>query len=47
VSTATLMQEPDRKEIMTRDTMMQCLEVIKNTGAHTLDLTGGGARNEP
>src|SRR5690606_7806219 len=23
---------PDRKEIMTRDTMLQCLEVIKNTG---------------
>ncbi len=32
---------PDRKEIMTRDTMQICLEVIKNTGAHTLDLTGG------
>ena len=31
---------PDRKEIMTRETMKQCLEVIKNTGAHTLDLTG-------
>jgi radical SAM/Cys-rich protein len=32
---------PDRKEIMTRNTMKQCLEVIKTTGAHTLDLTGG------
>jgi len=32
---------PDRKEIMTRETMLQCLEVIKKTGAHTLDLTGG------
>ena len=32
---------PDRKEIMTRETMQQCLDVIKNTGAHTLDLTGG------
>ena len=32
---------PDRKEIMTRETMQQCLEVIKKTGAHTLDLTGG------
>ena len=31
---------PDRKEIMTRETMKQCLEVIKNSGAHTLDLTG-------
>jgi len=32
---------PDRKEIMTRDTMKQCLDVINKTGAHTLDLTGG------
>jgi radical SAM/Cys-rich protein len=32
---------PDRKEIMTRETMLQCLEVIKKTEAHTLDLTGG------
>ncbi|AZJ34679.1 arsenosugar biosynthesis radical SAM (seleno)protein ArsS [Tenacibaculum singaporense] len=32
---------PDRKEIMTTETMEQCLEVIQKTGAHTLDLTGG------
>ena len=32
---------PDRKEIMTRETMQQCLDVIAQTGAHTLDLTGG------
>ena len=38
---------PDRKEIMTRETMMQCLEVIRNTGAHTLDLNGRCSRNEP
>ena len=38
---------PDRKEIMTRDTMQQCLEVIKNTGAHTLDLTGGAPEMNP
>ena len=38
---------PDRKEIMTRDTMMQCLEVIRNTGAHTLDLTGGAPEMNP
>ncbi|WP_308990922.1 arsenosugar biosynthesis radical SAM (seleno)protein ArsS [Mariniflexile litorale] len=38
---------PDRKEIMTRDTMSQCLEVIKNTGAHTLDLTGGAPEMNP
>ncbi len=38
---------PDRKEIMTRDTMMQCLNVIKTTGAHTLDLTGGAPEMNP
>ncbi|MBU2922055.1 arsenosugar biosynthesis radical SAM protein ArsS [Winogradskyella psychrotolerans] len=38
---------PDRKEIMTRDTMRQCLEVIKNSGAHTLDLTGGAPEMNP
>ncbi|WP_298530659.1 arsenosugar biosynthesis radical SAM (seleno)protein ArsS [uncultured Algibacter sp.] len=38
---------PDRKEIMTRDTMQQCLEVIKNTGANTLDLTGGAPEMNP
>lgn len=38
---------PDRKEIMTRETMQQCLEVIKNTGAHTLDLTGGAPEMNP
>ncbi|ULC60151.1 arsenosugar biosynthesis radical SAM protein ArsS [Flaviramulus sp. BrNp1-15] len=38
---------PDRKEIMTQETMQQCLEVIKNTGAHTLDLTGGAPEMNP
>lgn len=38
---------PDRKEIMTRNTMQQCLKVIKNTGAHTLDLTGGAPEMNP
>ncbi|MFD1016461.1 arsenosugar biosynthesis radical SAM (seleno)protein ArsS [Winogradskyella rapida] len=38
---------PDRKEIMTRDTMKLCLEVIKNSGAHTLDLTGGAPEMNP
>lgn len=38
---------PDRKEIMTRKTMQQCLEVIKTTGAHTLDLTGGAPEMNP
>ncbi len=38
---------PDRKEIMTKDTMSQCLEVIKRTGVHTLDLTGGAPEMNP
>lgn len=38
---------PDRKEIMTKDTMLQCLKVIKTTGAHTLDLTGGAPEMNP
>ncbi|MDT0675451.1 arsenosugar biosynthesis radical SAM (seleno)protein ArsS [Autumnicola musiva] len=38
---------PDRKEIMTMETMQQCLEVIKTTGAHTLDLTGGAPEMHP
>jgi len=38
---------PDRIEIMTRDTMLQCLEVIKKTEAHTLDLTGGAPEMNP
>lgn len=38
---------PDRKEIMTRETMVQCLEVIRNTKAHTLDLTGGAPEMNP
>ncbi|MDX1279132.1 arsenosugar biosynthesis radical SAM (seleno)protein ArsS [Oceanihabitans sediminis] len=38
---------PDRKEIMTKETMQQCLEVIKNTGAHTLDVTGGAPEMNP
>jgi radical SAM/Cys-rich protein len=38
---------PDRTEIMTRETMQQCLEVIKITEAHTLDLTGGAPEMNP
>ena len=38
---------PDRKEIMTLDTMKQCLEVIHKTAAHTLDLTGGAPEMNP
>lgn len=38
---------PDRKEIMTTETMKQCLDVIRRTGAHTLDLTGGAPEMNP
>ncbi len=38
---------PDRKEIMTRETMQHCLDVIKNTAVHTLDLTGGAPEMNP
>lgn len=38
---------PDRKEIMTQTTMQTCLKVIQNTGAHTLDLTGGAPEMNP
>ena len=38
---------PDRKEIMSKETMEQCLEVIKTTKAHTLDLTGGAPEMNP
>ena len=38
---------PDRKEIMTVETMKQCLEIIKKTEAHTLDLTGGAPEMNP
>ena len=38
---------PDRKEIMTLQTMNDCLEVIEKTEAHTLDLTGGAPEMNP
>ncbi len=38
---------PDRKEIMTKETMQEVLEVVKKTNAHTLDLTGGAPEMNP
>lgn len=32
---------PDRKEIMTKETMQQCLDVIKSNQFTTVDITGG------
>ncbi|WPR77097.1 arsenosugar biosynthesis radical SAM (seleno)protein ArsS [Algoriphagus sp. NG3] len=38
---------PDRKEIMTKDTMLECLEVIKKHEITTVDLTGGAPEMNP
>lgn len=38
---------PDRKEIMTRETMEQCVLKLKESGAHTLDITGGAPEMNP
>lgn len=39
---------PDRKEIMTRETMQQCLDVLaKNSSFTTVDLTGGAPEMNP
>ena len=38
---------PDRKEIMTVETMQQILDVIKTTEVNTLDLTGGAPEMNP
>jgi len=38
---------PDRKEIMTRKTMDACLLAIEESGAHTVDLTGGAPEMNP
>lgn len=38
---------PDRKEIMMRETMLQCLEVLKNNSITTIDLTGGAPEMNP
>jgi radical SAM/Cys-rich protein len=38
---------PTRTEIMTRATMQHCLNAIKESGAHTVDLTGGAPEMNP
>jgi len=38
---------PDRKEIMTRDTMQLCLDAIDKTNCSTVDLTGGAPEMNP
>ncbi len=38
---------PDRKEIMTKQTLERCLEILKNTDIKTVDLTGGAPEMNP
>lgn len=38
---------PDRKEIMSRVTMLQCLEALHGTAISTVDLTGGAPEMNP
>ena len=38
---------PDRKEIMSKETMQLCLEVLKKSNITTLDLTGGAPEMNP
>lgn len=38
---------PDRKEIMSRQTMEQCLNVLRNSDIGTVDLTGGAPELNP
>lgn len=38
---------PDRKEIMSKETMQECLEVLAKTNISTVDLTGGAPEMNP
>ncbi|HCK05607.1 MAG TPA: radical SAM protein, partial [Flavobacteriaceae bacterium] len=38
---------PDRKEIMTQETMEHCLKIMESSGVKTLDLTGGAPEMNP
>lgn len=38
---------PDRTEMMTRETMQQCIDVVRSTPIHTLDITGGAPEMNP
>jgi radical SAM/Cys-rich protein len=38
---------PDRKEIMTRETMVQCLDAIRDTNIKIVDITGGAPEMNP
>ena len=38
---------PDRKEIMSKETMQDCINAIQKTNIHTVDLTGGAPEMNP
>lgn len=38
---------PDRKEIMTRETLQLCLDILADSPVHTVDLTGGAPEMNP
>ena len=38
---------PDRIEVMSRETMQQCIEVLKSNPVRTLDITGGAPEMNP
>ncbi len=38
---------PDRREVMSRETMALCLDVLRRTGIPTLDVTGGAPELNP
>ena len=38
---------PDRREIMTRETMAQCVDALKQTAIQTVDVTGGAPELNP
>lgn len=38
---------PDRKEIMSKETMQQCLVALQDKAIHTVDLTGGAPEMNP
>lgn len=38
---------PDRKEIMTKETMQDCLEAVRKSSISTVDLTGGAPEMNP
>ena len=38
---------PDRREVMSRNTMTRCLEILQQTGIGTVDITGGAPELNP